>query len=102
VDSVTLLLPASSHHYKSSEGALGPSLSGPYADLDPRSGRRASATVYFFKAGVYEKVSRQEGTVGVFDFCASVGASLLTSLDRNEFKIPEIIFDPTLVLSPHV
>ncbi|OJJ89076.1 uncharacterized protein ASPGLDRAFT_30803 [Aspergillus glaucus CBS 516.65] len=23
-------------------------------------------------------------------------------LDRNEFKIPEIIFDPTLVLSPHV
>lgn len=23
-------------------------------------------------------------------------------MDRNEFKIPEIIFDPTLVLSPHV
>jgi Protein of unknown function (DUF3435) len=23
-------------------------------------------------------------------------------LDRNEFKIPEIIFDPTLALSPHV
>jgi Protein of unknown function (DUF3435) len=27
---------------------------------------------------------------------------VLTRLDRNEFKIPEIIFDPTLVLSPHV
>lgn len=26
----------------------------------------------------------------------------LTEWDRNEFKIPEIIFDPTLVLSPHV
>ena len=23
-------------------------------------------------------------------------------MDRNEFKIPETIFDPTLVLSPHV
>ena len=23
-------------------------------------------------------------------------------MGRNEFKIPEIIFDPTLVLSPHV
>lgn len=31
-----------------------------------------------------------------------MGASRLTELDRNEFKIPEIIFDPTLVLSPHV
>ena len=29
-------------------------------------------------------------------------AGRLTQLDRNEFKIPEIIFDPTLVLSPHV
>lgn len=31
-----------------------------------------------------------------------MGAGGLTELDRNEFKIPEIIFDPTLALSPHV
>ncbi|KAL2366217.1 hypothetical protein RJZ56_000865 [Blastomyces dermatitidis] len=27
---------------------------------------------------------------------------LTDRIDRNEFKIPEIIFDPTLVLSPHI
>ena len=31
-----------------------------------------------------------------------MGVGRLTKLDRNEFKVPEIIFDPTLVLSPHV
>lgn len=34
--------------------------------------------------------------------CSSLGAGWLTELDRNEFKIPEIIFDLSLVLSPHV
>lgn len=29
-------------------------------------------------------------------------AWLTDRIDRNEFKIPEIIFDPTLVLSPHI
>lgn len=31
-----------------------------------------------------------------------MGAGRLTELDRNEFKIPDSIFDLTLVLSPHV
>jgi len=34
--------------------------------------------------------------------CSSLGAGRLTELGRNKFKIREIIFDPTLVLSPHV
>ena len=32
----------------------------------------------------------------------SLRAYQLTELNKNEFKIPKIIFDPTLVLSPHV
>jgi hypothetical protein len=51
------------------------------------------------KAGVYEEVFRQESTVGVLGFHALWKARRLTQLDRNEFKTPEIIFDPTLVLS---
>ncbi|GAB1202546.1 hypothetical protein APSETT445_001164 [Aspergillus pseudonomiae] len=60
-----------------------------YCDITlthPRSGGWTPSTIYFSKAGVYKEISRKEGTV----------------LDRNEFKIPEIIFDPTLALSPHV
>ncbi|THC97990.1 hypothetical protein EYZ11_002560 [Aspergillus tanneri] len=30
-----------------------------------------------------------------------MGASLLARLDRSHFKVPEIIFNPTLVFSPH-
>ena len=57
--------------------------------------------VYFLEAGLYR------GSLGRWLHrcsysCSSLGADQLTELDRNEFKIREIIFDLTPVLGLHV
>lgn len=75
---------------------------GHSADSNPRSGRWTPSAVHFLETELHEEVSWEEGSVSVLDYYNSQGAGRLTEPDRNEFKIPEIIFDPTLVLSPHV
>ncbi|KKZ63869.1 hypothetical protein EMCG_01822 [[Emmonsia] crescens] len=43
---------------------------------------------YFLRTGVYKEVPRKESSMGV--------------LDHGSSGVLEIVFDPTLVLSPHV
>ena len=67
-----------------------------------RSGRWTPSAVHFLETRLHEEVSWEEGPVSVLDYHNSQAAGWLIELDRNEFKIPEIIFDPTLVLSSHI
>ena len=58
--------------------------------------------IHLLEARLYEETPRKESCVGILDSCSSLGAGRLNELGRNEFKIPEIIFNPTLDLSLHV
>ena len=58
-------------------------------------------TIYFLKLNFIEKFLRKKAPQ-VSEFYYSLEVSLLTKLDRNEFKILKIIFNLTLVFNPHV
>ncbi|EEH36509.2 hypothetical protein PAAG_06927 [Paracoccidioides lutzii Pb01] len=88
------------HHRQPPLDTPPPSVSRHCLNPDPRSGRWTPPMFIFLTPKFYEDIPRRQGTVYVLDHR---GAACLTNrIDGNVFKMPEIIFDPTLVLSPHI